>query len=420
MMVWVGVLIIAVAIYFLVKQAETRMVLLVAGFAMAAIAGTPMAAFKSFSHGIAEYKLFETIITVMGFSMVMKMTGCDQHLIHLLAKPVRKAGPFLIPVATFATFLVNSTLTSAAGAAAAAGAIIIPLLLASGVHPAVAAAAVLGGTFGSMFNPGYAMNALVANVAKAEAVAVVGNHFFPLLITCAVSAMTLGVLAYVRKENKGWGEEQAQGVKADTFELNYLKAFVPVVPLILILVANSKIVPALNGLYISHTMLIGTFVAFLVSRQNPGKIAKEFFHGMGEAYGHICGIIICALVFVDGMKALGMVQALTQAMIAHPEVAKFSSGFGPFFLAVISGSGDAAATAFNKAVTVNAAQFGLQPLSMGSLAVLGGALGRSMSPLAGAAIICASYAGTSPMEVAKRNAPGMVLACLVATYLLVY
>ena len=120
------------------------------------------------------------------------------------------------------------------------------------------------------------------------------------------------------------------------------------------------------------------------------------------------------------MKALGMLKALTDAMITHPEIAKFSTGFGPYLLGVISGSGDAAATAFNKAVTINAAQFNMNPLSMGSLAVLGGALGRAMSPLAGAAIICATYANVSPMDVAKRNALGMFLGCLVGSFLLVF
>ena len=420
MMIWIGVAIIGVAIYFLAKQYETRMVLFTAGFLMALVAGDPLVAFKSFSHAMGEYKLFETIVTVMGFSMVMKLTKCDQHLIHFMAKPVQKAGPLLIPAATFVTFFINSTLTSAAGSAAAAGAILIPLLLSSGVHPAVAAAAVLAGTFGSMFNPGYAMNALTASVAKASPVAVVANHFVPLLIVCTVVAMTLGILAYIRKENKGWNQTEEIADEIGEFKVSYLKALVPIVPLILILIASSKVIPALKGLAISHTMIIGSFIAFLVSRGNPGKITKEFFHGIGEAYGHICGIIICALVFVDGMKALGMLKALTDAMIAHPEIAKFSTGFGPYILGVISGSGDAAATAFNKAVTINAAQFNMNPLSMGSLAVLGGALGRAMSPLAGAAIICATYANVSPMDVAKRNALGMFLGCLVGSFLLVF
>ena len=86
----------------------------------------------------------------------------------------------------------------------------------------------------------------------------------------------------------------------------------------------------------------------------------------------------------------------------------------------MSGSGDAAATAFNKAVTVNAAQFGIAPMDMGSVAALAGGIGRSMSPIAGACIICAGFAGSSPIEVAKRNIPGMILACTVSMIMMLY
>jgi DcuC family C4-dicarboxylate transporter len=49
---------------------------------------------------------------------------------------------------------------------------------------------------------------------------------------------------------------------------------------------------------------------------------------------------------------------------------------------------------------------------MGSVVVIGGALGRTMSPIAGGAIICCAFAGINPIELAKRNALGMVLACV--------
>jgi DcuC family C4-dicarboxylate transporter len=49
-------------------------------------------------------------------------------------------------------------------------------------------------------------------------------------------------------------------------------------------------------------------------------------------------------------------------------------------LAILSGSGDAAALAFNGAVTPHAVQLGFQITDMGSLATLSGAFG-TMSPI---------------------------------------
>jgi DcuC family C4-dicarboxylate transporter len=76
------------------------------------------------------------------------------------------------------------------------------------------------------------------------------------------------------------------------------------------------------------------------------------------------------------------------------------------------------ALAFNQAVTPHAAQFGLTVVNMGSVATLSGALGRTMSPISGSAIICASIAGISPLQVAKRNAPGMIIAVVVIMFML--
>jgi DcuC family C4-dicarboxylate transporter len=181
-----------------------------------------------------------------------------------------------------------------------------------------------------------------------------------------------------------------------------------------------NMIAAFKPLQISHAMIIGVFCAFIVTRVNPAKISKEFWHGVGDSFGHVFGIIICALVFVGGMQSVGLIKALIDLMIANPSIAKISSAVGPFILGVMSGSGDAAAVAFNKAVTPEAVKFGLSAMDMGSMAAIGGALGRSMSPVAGGLIICAGLAGVSPMEVAKRNAPGMVLACVATLILLLY
>ena len=168
MLIVVGALVIAVTVYLMVKQYETRLILFCAGMFLAICAGQPMAPFKAFSHAMQENKLFEAIIAVMGFAFVMKLTLCDQHLIQALIKPLRKAGPLLIPGATLVTFFINTSITSSAGCSAAVGSILIPIMLAAGVHPPIAAAAIYAGTYGAIFNPGYAQVALVAEVAKAS------------------------------------------------------------------------------------------------------------------------------------------------------------------------------------------------------------------------------------------------------------
>lgn len=416
-----GGIVVLVTIYLLIKQVETRLVLFCSGLLMATLAGNPMAGFDAFSHAMLENKLFESIIAVMGFAMVMKITECDKHLIHLLAKGLKRVGPLLIPGATLVTFFINTSITSSAGCSAAVGSILIPLMIAAGIHPAIAGAAIYAGTYGAMFNPGYAQVALIATVSKESPLVIVANHFMPLLICGLIGAFSLLILARLRKEDKGH-IPVAQELKATTekININLMKAIVPIVPLVILLLGSMNLVPAFKPLQISHAMIIGVFCAFIVTRVSPVEISKEFWQGVGNSFGHVFGIIICSLVFVGGMNAIGLIKALTDAMISNPSIAKISSAFGPFFLGITCGSGDAAAVAFNKAVTVNAAQFGLSAMNMGSMAAIAGALGRTTSPIAGGLIICATLAGVSPVEVAKRNAPGMVIACIVCMLLLLY
>ncbi len=419
MLIVVGALVIAVTVYLMVKQYETRLILFCAGMFLAICAGQPMAPFKAFSHAMQENKLFEAIIAVMGFAFVMKLTLCDQHLIQALIKPLRKAGPLLIPGATLVTFFINTSITSSAGCSAAVGSILIPIMLAAGVHPPIAAAAIYAGTYGAIFNPGYAQVALVAEVAKASNMEVVSNHFMTMLTTGIIGAFTLLVVALLFKENKGYVVPSDKQLP-DDFKVHPVKAIVPLIPLVLLILGSFGIVPAFKQLAISHAMIIGIFIAFIVTRVNPQKISKEFWHGAGDSFGHVFGIIICALVFVSGLKAVGLIEAMTEAMVHSPAIAKISATFGPFVLGVLSGSGDAAAVAFNRAVTPEAAKFGLAAIDMGSAAAIAGALGRSMSPIAGGMVICAGFAGCSPLESAKRNAPGMIIACFAVMGLMLY
>lgn len=117
------------------------------------------------------------------------------------------------------------------------------------------------------------------------------------------------------------------------------------------------------------------------------------------------------------MQAVGLTGSLIDLMKGSESVAKFAGAFGPFIIAILSGSGDAAALAFNGAITPHAESFGMTIMDLGSLAQMTGAIGRSMSPVAGAAIICAGLAKVSPIELSKRNALPM-LAGVIAFMLL--
>ena len=391
------------------------MVLVAAGIVMCACAGNPMAALNSFAKGMGS-SMISSACSSMGFALVMRFTGCDKHLINFLAKGLTKVHFLIIPGVVLATFAVNMALPSAAGTAAAAGAIFIPIMMGAGIHPAMAAAAVKCGTYGSMLNPGLAHNPFVAKIAGVGVMDVIAFHYKANLASLVIAAITITVIAYMTHENK---DHFAEGLELEeNFKVNYLYALMPIIPIAILLLGATKIVPMFK-MGVAQAMIIGCILALAVTRTNPAELTKSFFDGMGKAYADIIGIIISAGVFVAGMNAMGLVKAFTNAMLNNPAIVKIAAAVGPFLLGLIVGSGDAATFAFNEAITPHAADFGMTPVQMGSMATLGGTLGRTMSPIAGATIIVAGIAGVNPMEIAKRNALPMVLAMVVGMTVLV-
>lgn len=414
-MLILGCILVLITLFLLIKRYEARMVLVAAGIVMCACAGNPMAALNSFAKGMGS-SMISSACSSMGFALVMRFTGCDKHLINFLAKGLTKVHFLIIPGVVLATFAVNMALPSAAGTAAAAGAIFIPIMMGAGIHPAMAAAAVKCGTYGSMLNPGLAHNPFVAKIAGVGVMDVIAFHYKANLASLVIAAITITAIAYFFKENKG---HIAEGLELEeNFKVNYLYALMPIIPIAILLLGATKIVPIFK-MGVAQAMIIGCILALAVTRTNPADLTKSFFDGMGKAYADIIGIIISAGVFVAGMNAMGLVKAFTNAMLNNPAIVKIAASVGPFLLGLIVGSGDAATFAFNEAITPHAADFGMTPVQMGSMATLGGTLGRTMSPIAGATIIVAGIAGVNPMEIAKRNALPMVLAMIVGMTILV-
>ena len=56
---------------------------------------------------------------------------------------------------------------------------------------------------------------------------------------------------------------------------------------------------------------------------------------------------------------------------------------------------------------------------LGMLAAISGALGRTMSPVAGVVIVVSGIANVSPLDVVKRTAPAMIVAVVTLALIMV-
>ena len=408
---WIALAVIIVTVWALIKRYETRLVLIGAGLLLCCISLDPMAALNQFAKSMTNNSLVMAICSSMGFAFAASYTKCDRSLVHYLAAPVRGLGIFLIPVCTVITFFVNIAIPSAAGCAAAVGSTLIPVMLRAGIKPAAAAAAVLAGTIGSYLSPGTSHNPYVAKMANMEVMDFIGFHSTYSLMCGAILVVGVLLVCLVLRDNKGDANAQVDESKLqkqDDFTPSVLKALVMLVP-IAILVCGNLWVPAIK-MGVAQAMVIGAICALAVGRCNPQEFSKQFFNGMGKGYADVMGIIIAAGVFAAGLRAAGLIDVCVDALKNANEYARWGGALGPWVMGVITGSGDAATLAFNEAVTPHAEAFGMSIPGLGALAFLTGALGRTMSPLAGVTILVSGIAMVSPSEVIKRTA----LPCFVA------
>lgn len=439
-MIWIGLAIVVVTFYLIYKNYEARLVLALSGLVMAFIGqvvvgtnGGVSAAVDAFVKQLVNGGLVPTIVTVMGFGYVMTFTKCSDHLVNLLVKPLARVPVIVIPGAVIITWLLNIVLPSAAGIAAAVGVLLIPALIALKVRPVMAAAAVFIGTWGSVVSPGLMFNPQIADIAfKAkeipapDAMIVIMQEALPCAIGALVAAICLTIICIVLKEGVGSTKivkELPDGEEIQkNFKVNPIKAIIPIIPLALLVLASKQVgVLPTKAFSLPVCMLIGTAIGLIValfSKQKIGEASKKFCRGAGDGFCDVVILIAAAAMFASGMKAIGLTGALVDAMKGSQSVAMFAAAAGPFVMAAISGSGNAAALAFNQAITPNAADFGLTIVQLGAVAQIAAGLGRSMSPVAGGVIILAGIAGVNPMEVVKRTAIPAIVALIVVTLLM--
>ncbi|TCS76778.1 C4-dicarboxylate transporter DcuC [Pectinatus cerevisiiphilus] len=417
-MVLTGILLVIVTFIAIIKGYETRLVLFVSGIIMCFIGGNTIAGSDAFIKEFTNAGLVPTICTVLGFSYVMDYTGCSKHMVTVITNVLSKLKFILIFGSVLVTFFVNIALPSAAGCAAAVGTLLIPALISAGVNPKMAAAAVFLGTWGSVMSPGLMFNPQIAQMAGTDVMTVIGSFSVQVLSAAVIAAIILTITAIVKKENTGFvSTEKQASLSTDTFKINYLHAILPVIPLVM-LITGSKQIGLTPYVSVPTAMLIGTAIGFIVVRPNLKEATKRFFRGTGDGMCDIVGIIAAAACFTAGMKTIGLTDSLIDVMKNSQHIAQFASAFGPFIIGVISGTGNAAALAFNGAVTPHAADFGYNIISLGSMAQIGAGLGRTMSPVAGSAILIAKIANVNPLELSKRTALPTIIATLVVMFTL--
>ena len=414
--IWLALAVVIATVWALVKRYDTKLTLLIGGLAMCCVSLDPMMAFRQFDKSMTTGALIISICSSMGFAACVTMTKCDLHLVSLLTKPLNKLGIFLLPCCMIVTGIASLAIGSLAGLCAAIGPTLVALMIRAGFRPAMAAAVVISSTLPNYWSPGSTDNILVAKLAGIPVMDMV-NYIAPtvLMLTILSIVYVLIVCVIFRDYKKGgFVSEMASPdgeVQAKLPDLparpNLLKAAAPLLPVVMLFIV-SLWMPDVH-MSVATAMLLGLIYTMIVTREDPAKMSKKFFEGMGTGYGNILGLIIAAGVFAAGLRSCGVVDLFIEFLKNSSSVAKLGASFGPYLLGVITGSGNAAFFAFAPLLPQAAGSVMWQTAVMAVPVQLASGIARSMSPISGVTMAVSGLADLSPFEVVRRTLPVMAL-----------
>ncbi len=416
-----SLLVILFAVVAVLRGIDVRLALVLAAVVLGLIGDNLPAVVRTFLATLAREQFVVPICTAMGFAHVLRRTGCDQHLVHMLVKPLEYVRFLILPGAVLIGFLVNIPIISQTSTAVAIGSVLIPLLLAARITPVTTGAALLIGASmgGELLNPGAPELRTVANALNITSNDCVG-HVLPLLIVQVIVATTLFWILSIRAERKAIREEVE--IPADTFQVNPLKALIPLVPLVLLFLTGGPFyllkiphewlldpskageVALYDGRLIGAAMLIGVVSAILVTPGAFFDCGKSFFEGAGYAYTHIISLIVAASTFGAGVEHSGLARMLGQVTSASPSLLVPSAVGLPLAFAWLGGSGMAATQSLYQFFVEPAQTLGVSAVDLGALVGIAAAAGRTLSPVAAVTLMCASMTNTSPIAICKRVA----------------
>jgi DcuC family C4-dicarboxylate transporter len=428
-----GLVVIVAAVVAIARRADVRLALLLAAFAMGALAWDVTPIVRKFFSTLGSEQFVVPICSAMGFAHVLRQTGCDRHLIHLLSRPLLRIRPLLIPGAVLVPFVVNISIISQAGTAVAVGTVLVPLLRSARVTSlTIAAALALGSSLGGeQLNPGAPEINTIATRSGAAAADCVERVAPVLLLQLAVAIAVFWPICLWAERRAGAASIPSPVEKAAdlaAFHVNLFKAVVPLVPILLLMVVgppfNLVAVPekwfvdpgaspvTFGARLVGASMLGGAALAALTVPRTAGHTAVAFFEGAGLAMARIISIIVAANCFAEGIKLLHLNEPIREAIESHRDLVWPLAGTITLLFALLCGSGMAATQGLYEMYVVPGMSTETM-LRVGGVTAVSAAAGRTMSPVAAVNLVCADMTDTGPLDIVRRVAVPLLVASAV-------
>jgi DcuC family C4-dicarboxylate transporter len=429
-----GLIVIGFAVLAIARRAEVRLTLLLAAVALGCLAHQPQVIVRSFFAYFTREQFLVPIGCSLGFVYVLRHTQCDLHLVHLLAAPLRRARVLVIPGVVLVAALVNVPVISQLSTAVLAGSVLVPLMRAARVSAVTTGAALLLGASigGELLNPGAPELRTIGDKTGEPTEKCVARVLPLFLVELAVATPLFWVLSLRAEARQAARQDDKPSPLPAEFRINLLKAAVPVLPLALLFLTalppplrafrvpmgwlvegdGPEALASYNSRLIGAAMLVGTAVAALTDLRGAGQTVKVFFEGAGYALTHITSLIVVANCFGEGVKLIGLADALGGLLQTHPGLLRPAAAALPWAFALLCGSGMASTQSLYEFFVEPARALAVDPLHIGAMVSLSAAAGRTMSPVAAVVLMCSSLSGAEPLALLRRVAVPLLAALL--------
>lgn len=380
------------------------------------------------------------ILILGGYTGYMSHIGANEVTVSVLAKPIAhiKSPYILVPITFLLGNLLSLVIPSASNLAIILMATLYPVLRQAGMS-LLSAAAVIATTATIMPTPLGSDNvAIAAELAKTDMFSGLTASDYVFRYHVLVSIPTLLVMAlahyfWQKFMDKRAGSDLTDGdvdlaeVKAVEGSALYrtVYAILPLLPIVMLLIVFA--ITSTTGAKIDLSVELASILSFVIAiiceliRTRKGKETlagtESFFKGMGGAMP-IVALLVAASVFVVGLKSIGLITELQNAMTGLS-----GSGMGfvlPLILVgltalivLLSGSGTALFFAMVPLMVPLAAAAGINVLAVSIPMGLAGNLLRAVSPVSAVVMIVAGSIKKSPIDIVRRTSVPMIAGVIV-------
>ncbi len=427
-------LVTVVAGWLLIKRFPSQMVLLFAGLAVIYVSilcgvdsflpkGVKPTGFVGFDPiqllvSVAAKQVSGIGLIIMvsgGFAGYMSQIGASNALVNLVADPLKRlSSPYLLLALAFIIGqLLNVVIISAAGLTMLLLVSFYPILTRVGVSKAAAASTIVLST-SLCTGPLFGTQQLAAKTVGLDPTAYMVEY----QLVCTVPALFVMAFAvwvmqkYFDKKNDDVYGDSVIEKKTEERACPVWYAAFPFVPIIFLFVFSKFGIDSIK-LGVNQVLFLTWLLVILIEivrrRDVKGVMsdAMTMFKKMGQMFGGIVALIICAEVFATSLRVSGLIDGIIGLA--------FNTGFGVTGMtAVLSaitggitllvGSAIAAFATFASLSQDIHASMGGDLGGMVNPMHLAGTVFRSMSPVAGCVIAAALAAGVSPMAICRRTA----------------